>query len=69
MGKAYIVNVLADEYDTQHQLLGSERRDTRKDLATWYERLQTERSAAGSRALEVSFKEASSAQQCCQLCQ
>lgn len=73
MINAYIVNGLADEYDTQRQLLDSDTIVTRGKIdsmiATSYEERQTERSGAGSRALEVSFKEAASVQQCCKLCQ
>lgn len=70
---AYIINVLADEYDTQRQLLDSGNVVTKlhidSPISARYERLQTERSEAGSFAREACFKEAASVQQNGQLCQ
>lgn len=65
MVNVYIINGLADEYDTQRQLLDSNNATTGKInsmVGIRYERLQTERSAAGSKALAASFKKAAAVQ-------
>lgn len=56
----YTINGLKDEYDTKRQLPDSDIVVTRAKIdtmiATKYERLQTESSAAGSQALEAFSK-------------
>lgn len=63
----YIINGLADEYDTQSQLLDRGTVVTHEEIdsmiAARCERLHTQRSVAESRALKVYFKEAAYVQQ------